>query len=250
MKRLLIILVLIGAVIAALIARHGNIMGEKESYYFRDDFDRLDKAFWYVGEWGTLFEVPEKISFKNGILSAIVTEQDRGPILISTPIKIAEGDVITIKRRARLHFANEHFTGGMSVFETGEESLEPMGQDKRWNRNLGDGLLMVEYVHNASVTSNRPGTHTFRVLPKNWDESVSILFEPVFDDWFEEELIYDTRDGEITYKLGDQEKTIKGAAPTKENLRVVLHNYGWYTGHEMKLDWFEIKIVNKPGKKE
>lgn len=250
MKRFLIIILLGASVLAALYMRYGDVVTENEKFYLRDEFDRMDEESWYIGEWGTLFPVPKKVFIKNGIINLEVNQEDRGPFLLSRPIPIEEGDVVTIKRRAKIHFANEHFTGGMSIFETADTTLVPAGRDKQWYKNIGHGLVMVEYVHNASQSSSRPGTNVFRVLPQNWDNSNNILMDPVFDDWFEEELIYDTRDGEITYTLNGQTKTIKGVAPKKSQLRVLMHNYGWFTGHTMKIDWFEVQVIHHLDKKE
>ena len=51
----------------------------RTDFYFRDEFDLLNEEMWYVGEWGTGFPKSNKVSVKNGILTAVVAETDRGP---------------------------------------------------------------------------------------------------------------------------------------------------------------------------
>ncbi len=217
-----------------------------ENFNYRDDFTTLDRDFWYVGEWQTTFKAYDKVDLKNGILTAEITETDRGPFLLSKPLPLEEGDVVTIKRRVKLHYENDRFTGGLAIVQTSDKDLKPFVLDGNWGRSLGDGVALVEYVHNFDEESERPGRDVFRVLSPTWDTDASYgILEPVFDDWFEEELVYDTRSNKISYALNGKEVVINGSPISRENIRVFMHGYGWYTGHYMKVDWFEITIENE-----
>jgi len=223
-------------------------------FHYRDDFNGLDRDFWYVGEWKTLFTAYDKVSIKNGILDLTVKDTDRGPFLLSKPIRVKEGDILTIKRRVKIHYANENFNGGFAILETNDKSLKPsIPEYGDWSEALGNGVALVEHVHNYDEESTRPGRDVFRVLPPTWefDHNYAVL-EPIFDDWFEEKIVYDTRSNKIKYFINadpdaeeDDENvfSVNGSNLNFEYIRVFMHSYGYYTGHSNKIDWIEVSIT-------
>lgn len=243
MKKLVIFMVFILSVAGFYYFQFVEESADVEAFYYYDDFDSLNKEFWYVGEWLTLFDASEKVSIKNGILTIPVNETDRSPFLLSEPIPIQDGDIITIKRRAKMHYGNENFTGGMSVVETDSPAFKPELNSEDWGTSFGNGVVLVEYVHNYDENSQRPGRDIFRVLPPTWkqDHNYAVV-DPVFDDWFEEELEIDMRSNKITYSVNGNEVKVNGSPITKDYIRVFMHSYGQYTGHYTKVDWIEISI--------
>lgn len=223
-----------------------NLNQDEVVFSYRDDFDDLDRDFWYVGEWQTVAPAYDKVTVKNGILTLQVDETDRGPFLLSKPFPIASGDVLTIKRRVKIHYANDNFTGGFAILQTDDDNLKPQMIENTWGRGLGQAAVLVEYVHNYDESSTRPGRDLFRVLPPTWetDDNYAVV-EPIFDDWIEEELTYDTRSNKITYIVNGKEFKVNGLNIDKGYVRIFTHPYGWYTGHYMKMDWIEIKVEDK-----
>ncbi len=220
-------------------------------YYQRDEFERVDRDRWFVGEWQTMRSIPEAAVLTNDVLSLPVRETDRGPFLLSEPIPVGEEDVITIRRRVYVHYANDRFTGGFAVFETHEDTLRPVVHDNQnWSSAFGEGVVLVEYVHNYDESSERPGRDIFRVLPPTWeiDHNYAVI-EPIFDKWFEEELIIDTRTQTILYRLDGKEYKVTGLPIEAPYLRLFTHAYGQRTGHDIKIDWIEIIVENKPLRK-
>jgi len=216
------------------------------SYYYEDEFDRLNDEFWFVGEWRTTFPAYEKVFIKNGILNIPVNATDRGPFLISKGIPVEKGDIVTVKRRAKLHYANENFTGGLALVQTDNPEIELLSNKGGWSKSIGDALVLVEYVHNYDENSKRPGRDIFRVLPPGWENSNYALFEPKFDEWFEEKIVYDTRNLKITYTLNGNSQKVNGLLLDKPYVKVFMHSYGRYTGHYGKVDDFSIEV--KKGK--
>jgi len=223
-----------------------NVVKSDVVFSYRDDFDELDRDFWYLGEWQTMDSVYGEVDIKNGILTLEVTETDRGPFLLSKPFPISSGDVLTIKRRVKIHYSNNNFTGGFAITQTDEKDIKPIFNDYDWARSLGQAAMLVEYVHNYNEDLTRPGRDLFRVLPPTWDTDDNYaVVEPIFDDWFEEEIVYDTRSNKISYKINGKEFKVNGLEIDKANLRLFMHSYGWYTGHYVKIDWLEVKIEDK-----
>lgn len=216
----------------------------RTDYYYRDEFDMLNEDMWYVGEWGTGFPKPEKVTVKNSILTAIVGETDRGPFLLSKPIDIKANSLITVKRRVKLKYGNNQFTGGFTLYQTDQRNVAPELIDKEWFKNFGQALMLMEYVHTSDTTSTRPGNHNFRLLVPDWQETENYaIATPIFDEWFEETFTFDCSTGRITYTNGDKLLVLKGYRPTQNRFRIFMHPYGFYTGHEMKIDWIEVKVT-------
>ena len=244
-RRLIVLLLFIALVGTFYYFQFVQADPEPETYAFRDDFKGIDRDFWYIGEWQTMFTAYDKVSIKNDILTAEIKETDRGPFLLSKPIPVEEGDVITIRRRVRLHYDNDNFTGGMAIVQTSDDELKPIVLENNWGRSIGDGVALVEYVHSYDEESERPGRDIFRVMGPAWkSENAYAVIEPTYDDWIEEELVFDTRTNQILYKVGGKEYRVNGMPITRPSIRVFMHAYGWHTGHSMKLDWFEIEVKN------
>lgn len=214
------------------------------AFSYRDEFNTIDREFWYVGEWQTLFTAYDKVAVKNGILNLEVLDTDRGPFMLSKPIELLKGDVLTVKRRVKIHYTNDNFTGGFAILETEDLNLKPFVPNQSdWSDSLGNGVVLVEHVHNFDEESERPGRDVFRVLTPTWEKNRNYLVvEPIFDDWFEETIRYNTNNNTITYSINDDEYTVRGSKLNFENIRVFMHSYGFYTGHSNKIDWLEISI--------
>jgi hypothetical protein len=83
----------------------------------------------------------------------------------------------------------------------------------------------------------------FRILPRSWEfEDNYELMEPIFDQWFEEELVYDTVAQTITYTVNGKSYQVISQEMLKERIRVYMHGYGYDTGHVVEIDWIEISV--------
>jgi len=242
-KRIIIFLVFIAFSFGVYFVTDKNKEEETlPSYHYLDEFDSIDRDFWYIGEWQTLYSAYDTAKLKNGILKLEIDEIDKGPILLSKPIDIQNGNILTIKRRVRMTYANDHFTGGLALIETKDEGLIPSALNNE-NSNLGNAVVLIEYVNSFNESSKRPGSNVFRILPRSWEfESNYELVEPIFNEWFEEEIIYNTVEQTITYKLNDKVYTVKSQEMFEERIRLYMHGYGFETGHVVEIDWIEISI--------
>jgi hypothetical protein len=221
---------------------------------YTDEFETFNREFWYIGQWKTNKSLINDVDISGGILTLKVKETDRGQYLLSKPIKIDKDYVIKFKRRVKIKYANDKFTGGLVMFQTDSLLLNP-DSSKIWENSFGQAAVLVEYVHNYNEDSTRPGRHIFRVLPSTWEVTDSArLIKPIFDEWFEEELIYDMRMNRITYIINGKEYNTSGLKLDKEYIRFFTHSYGWGVGHEMMIDWINIKVIDesidKRGKNE
>lgn len=239
-KAILVLLLLLvcGIFLVKYVTKPNNV-----TYMYKDDFNELNQEEWFIGEWGTGLSAPKRVTVEDGVLEALVRETDRAPIVMSKPFPIDKKSLVTIKRRVKLHYGNEVFTGGMSILQTDDQEVAPISKSSVWYEDFGQSVLLMEYVHDESKDSVRPGRHNFRLLIPGWDKNDNYgVMQPIFDEWFVETLTLDCMTGRITYKIDDKSLIIKGYKPDKNFLRVMMHPYGFYTGHEMQIDWMEIKV--------
>jgi len=217
--------------------------GDRVVNGFRDDFEAMDRETWFVGEWRTNKPAYEKAVFQEGAVSLKVQETDRGPYLLSEVMEIQEPSIITLKRRALVNYGNNRYTGGMALLQTNGSQFRPPVSEEGADMNFGNGIVLVEYVHNLDPLTRRPGQDGFRVLMPDWQSDGNYKVLPaIFGEWFEETLIYNTRTGQVVYRLNDKEYTLQGFAMSKKFFRVFMHSYGQGVGHSLKMDWFEVNI--------
>lgn len=216
---------------------------EKPANGFHDDFEVMDRELWYVGEWRTNKPAYEKAVLMDGIIKLKVQETDRGPYLLSEVMEIKEASIITLKRRAQVDYGNDRFMGGMALIQTDRDTFKPQIVDEGADMAFGNGIVLVEYVHNLNPLTRRPGQDGFRLLMPDWQTDGNYKVLPaLFGQWFEETLIYNTKTGQVVYRINGEEHTLRGFAMSKKFFRVFMHAYGNGVGHSLKMDWFEVKI--------
>lgn len=212
------------------------------TYHYRENFETLDQSLWYVGEWKTHVAAYEKAKINNGKLKLEIDEIDLGPYLLSKPILLEEGDILTVTRKVKLLPTDEPFTAGFALFESNDFGVIPSVLNEN-NNGLGNALVLVEYVKNYDLESKRPGNNVIRVLPRTWMiESNFALVECDFDKWFEETIIYDTVEGTITYQKGNEKSILVSEPLVKNGVRLYMHGYGFDIGHAIEIDWIEISV--------
>lgn len=212
------------------------------SFTYYDEFDQLDKDFWYVGEWSTYFSAYDKVKLNNSIIKLEVDEVDKGPVLMSKPIPIEKGNILTVKRRVKMKAGSNHFTGGLAFLDTPDSGLLPSVLNNS-KSTLGITLLLLEYVYTPNDITNRPGLDNIRVLPSTWYKNNNYaLADSIFNRWFEEEIIINTKTNEITYKVDGSTYEVKGQTLTNDHIRLFMHGYGFHTGHTVEIDWLDIKV--------
>lgn len=241
MKRIIIFLVFIVFVFGVYYIKTSSDSGG-QPYSFREDFDTLNNEFWYVGEWKTMFSAYEKAKLNNGIIKLEIDEVDQGPFLLSKPLTLENGQVLTVKRRVRLTHTDDNFTGGFALIETGDEGVIPSALNNS-SELIGNGIVLIEYMYGIDSESVRPGNNKIRILPRTWmiDDNYA-LAEPIFSKWFEEELVYDTNEQTVSYTVDGDIYTVLSQEMIEERFRVYMHGYGFGTGHSMEVDWIEISI--------
>ena len=213
---------------------------------YRFDFDELDRDFWLVGEWESLERNYDAVSIENGILTLSADTNGVVPYMLSQPIEIQDGDVITMKRRVRISHGPGTFSGGTALYQTDDIDLMPAPMDGVWTSGFGDGIFLVEYSYDLLFQQERPGRDIFRFLAADWAYNDNYqLITPVYDTWIEETFVFDTRSSQMRYILDDKSYSLSSYKLDRSALRFWMHPYGTGTGNKIEMDYIEITVENK-----
>lgn len=247
MKKLIVFIIFILFVFGVYYVKI-NSENEGDTFFYKEEFESLNREFWYVGEWKTLFAAYDKVKLSNGKIKLEADEIDKNPFLLSEPLDLKAGQILTVKRRIKISTTEESFTGGFAIIETLDKGLIPSALNG-YTQGLGNGVVLIEYVRNYEEESERPGNDVFRILPRTWSEDHNQLVPSIFDSWFEETIIYNVDENRITYILDDESYIVdnvlidqEGQFLVNEKVRLYMHGYGFGLGHAIEIDWVEISI--------
>lgn len=249
------IFIAIAITVLAVIAVSAITLSQKEEshgerYHF--DFSTAEelKEFWLVSKFGSFQSAVDLVDIEDGILTMSTSQSKGTPMLLSRPVDLPPGSVMTVSRRVRLTRNDTMFAGGFALFQTGETELVPAPTDGSWFTSIGDGIVLVEYSYDLMRKQKRPGKDVFRFLASDWEVNDNYkLVNPVYGEWVDEVLIYDTRINRITYKLGEEVYHLNSYAVDKPGIRILMHPYGTGVGNQVEIDFIDIRIEDKSSRR-
>lgn len=226
--------------------------GQLESrakFHFHDDFNRFNSRHWEAYEWQTLRKLPAAL-VHNGVLDLRCNRTDRSAFVASKPIRVEKGDVVRIQRRVRAHYANKYFEGGIWFYQTSSPEVRMPANRAAWLSAFGRNLFNVTYFHyfyeKPGVRQYVPAKNGFVIQGKNWKRERNYhVIAPLWDRWFVEEIRYDTASGVATYTINGQTVSVRTIPYSGPYLRFIMHSYGWYTGHDIQVDWVDVSVGSK-----
>lgn len=196
---------------------------------FSDEFsgETINPQKWEYG--GNTVEV------EDGKLYILRTVTDRGGKASTIPISLDPTRPVVISRKAKVYAANEFFDGSMAVEITGypEKRFGVSYANCRYDR---DGE-----VSTVGFSIFRQNANSHRFADRKVD--VSPLIPPIWGKWFEEELLYDPRTGEVRYRIDGRERlsyNVGPLPPSAPSITLTFSTWGWYTGHYQHMDWIRV----------
>lgn len=213
-----------------------------EQLVFRDDFNTLNNDLWTItrsgGDGKSTIPDNTAVNVNNGAIRILADRTDDVAVVHSQPIKIEPNKKIKIKWRNYIHPANRYFTGGLFLYE----STQNLEKDIL---NEAEGSTIMCYVHHFDFTYQGDWNIFFLSNmddPNNKDAKVT----PAWNQWVEEELIYDPTTGTANYSVNGETTTSKCSIPKANNayLRLRIHSYGWWTGHYTDMDYIEVSNID------
>ncbi|QTA81797.1 Carboxypeptidase regulatory-like domain-containing protein [Desulfonema limicola] len=202
---------------------------ETPTIVFQDNFDDsvIDLSKWRLGtmKYGDRFnEVGATTTESNGILRVSQDITDAGGYVRSQPIQVNPTGNIIIKKRFRVHYANQYFTGASSLYDVDN------------NETVLGGIGYTNYHY--KITAVGFSLH---------GSGGSVLLDPIWDEWIEDQLVYNPETGEAIYTLNN-EYSITNTLDilTGTQIAIDFYSYGWWTGHYMEVDWITVEQAQKP----
>ncbi|MFB6272222.1 MAG: FG-GAP-like repeat-containing protein [Salinibacter sp.] len=202
---------------------------------FTDNFDdnSIDPTKWETtGRGGP---DGDRVAEENGVMKVEVRETDNGGILKSKWVRVSTDAPIQLSQETKVHYANDKFSGDLQIHIEGKP-------DKTF------GVSYANYNYSGGQAEPLFGIHLFRnaANPNNecCQDDVSEGIDGIWDQWFNEDLIYDPQTGDLRYLIADTTAITYdvGAVPNKDSISIRLEyqSYGWYTGHYIHLDDFAL----------
>ncbi len=231
------------------------------SFNYSTDFNDLDKTFFLIYDHGGYSQTPLEEDYslakiENGILKLPVTETDHGPEMVTKGIYVDENSVITAEWKVKVHYANEYFSGNVGFYltpdstfynsEKGDE-IHPYGYwDDEENKEKFTGIFNVIY-HNYFYGNEDSPYYGDEFTVCGYKNCIDV--KPIWDEWF-------TTKVEINLHTKKAKAWINGNLVGEFNinpdidlqklsyLKIHFSPYGWWTGHEMDLDYFKIDVTD------
>jgi hypothetical protein len=196
---------------------------------FFDDFndDKIDPEKWtYKGN---------RVVEENGVMKVETTVTDAGGQLYSRPIEIDPQKLLIITRKVKLHYANEFFIG-VFIVSYNETQIFMVGyynysySDNNWQPTFGF------FISKGGIGANS----------RIHREYISGRIEPVWDQWFDEKIIYNPATGLIKYFINNEKRMEFKVEPLPNlpsyNINLTITTAGgWWTGHYQHFD--DLKII-------
>lgn len=213
---------------------------------YRFDFDELDRSFWLISPWEDFRRDYSLVTVSGGVLKMSADIQGEMPYMLSQPIRITDGDVITLKRRVKISHGDDWFAGGLAMYQTSENELIPSRTDGAWFTSFGDGVFLIEYSYDLVTTQDRPGRDIVRFLASDWSYNDNYhLITPIYDRWYDEQIVFDTRSHQMTYTIDGKSYKLNSYVLDRDHVRFLMHPFGSGLGNRIEMEYVEITIENK-----
>jgi chitodextrinase len=177
---------------------------------------------------------------EEGMMKVETTVTDQGGWLRSKLIDISHENVLTITRKTKVHYANQYFDGRFEIY---------LDQAPHSTFGISYANYAYSYVGNGWDECPKFGFFVFRNGANTHicsdQDDVSERIEPVWDEWFDEKIVYNPNTGVLEYFI-NEEKKIEfnvGVLPVMDSYKIWFnfHTWGWWTGHYQYFDDIAIK---------
>lgn len=239
--RTLFIFVVFALVVSAYYFIVSPLITKQKVFYYEDEFNHGNKEFWYAASIEDHKELNPK-DFIATHLSLRKYDPVGDVYFLSKPIALGKNQIFRVKRRLRVNPAQDYFSGGLALFQTSSKYRVVDAEEKH---PFGSALALVEYVYNPKAIGERPGRNNIRILAPDYQkEDNYLLLDPMFNKWFEEELIYNAADGRLTYSVNGEVENITVVPLSDKYVRVWMHAYGISKLQEIEVERVEIEVKN------
>ncbi len=214
-------------IIAALFLTFSATVAAQAGLIFEDDFNDsvIDPSKWVLSNAGGQdpAAVGNTVIESGGVLDIYQNSTDFGGRVLSTPIAVNPTGEITMTRSVYVNYNESypHFRGSHMIAD-----------------DTGAYIAGISHFH-----YDYHSWYGFGIVTQH--DPVSPLLPSVFDQWFEEELTLNPVTGLVTYSMGGNSVSYQGNPFSTASITLDFHSYGWFTGHNTKIDW--VTLEQDPG---
>lgn len=170
------------------------------------------------------------VTEEDGILKVQRIVTDQGGWIRSKPFNINSEGVITITRNVKQHFANKFYAGKLSFQFINHDELNFAVEYSTYSY---DADIYCPFVGFFLSRYNSNPTYCYQQI------NLSDRIEPVWDEWFEEKIVYNPATGFVQYYINDLLKItyyVGILPPSVTQMKIDISAWGWYTGHYQYMD--------------
>ena len=212
---------------------------------------QLDRSQWFAtrGSWNDHFGEGKPfdasgIAVADGELTLNADQTDQVGVLYSRPVPVPPGSTVIIRRRIFVHTANREFEGALMAYGVADPGLSaakpPMDQSLFYI-----GYRNYDYQTDQNLFTLADG-RVYPPGPGKFAGGTAPTTAPLWDQWFNEEVRYNAGTGDTVYSINGQERMRLKARPLDQPyLKLLLHPYGWYTGHYLRMRDFQIAVETR-----
>lgn len=196
---------------------------------------------------------------ENGIAKIISAESDKGGRLESTLFSFDLNKAVTIDCRIKVSYSQNlrdkvYFNGYFGLLP--KTALLPLADADIKNHYMF-GIKYMNYDYESKYPNGEIDelrTEGFFLIRDNGtpnkkidyrDGRISKRLEPVWNEWFEQKLVYEPFSGKMSYFINDDLKDVINVGDLlkvmEENkLRLEINPSGWWVNHSIEIDYIEI----------
>jgi hypothetical protein len=227
------------------------------SVIFEDDFyAALDSQRWdFSGR---------TVSVADGVLRLSVDETDNPGRVYTRFFSVNPTKVLTIKSRVKVSFSrnmkNETYFGGVFGFIQKSDAIDGLSahQNSDEENRRFTGVRFMNYDSEESFigyegeTLHEMPTEGFFIVKDGGRPNaraeyqggkISKRIDPIWDEWFEQQIDYDPVSGHLGYVVNGEKKGEfnVGALNAKDNeIRLLILPWGWWLNHSMEIDYVRV----------
>ncbi|MDH5573412.1 MAG: hypothetical protein OEY89_16740 [Gammaproteobacteria bacterium] len=198
--------------------------GAANSILLSDNFDDGNISANWTATGNTVVEA-------DGVLKILTNQTDNGGRVTSIPFNLPTG-VLTLTRKAKLHYANSNAMPWISLAYRDESNVEHHVFSVFFGNIAYNGTGHVP-VYGTFLAQGDANPHSAA------SRDMTVEGPPVlWDVWFDERITYDQATGEVRYFRNGSEEIVGVAPilPAETPVYLNINAWGWFTGHSHFVD--------------
>jgi murein DD-endopeptidase MepM/ murein hydrolase activator NlpD len=179
-----------------------------------------------------------RVTQESGLMKVETQATDNGGILYSRWFEVSSTRPLVLRRKVKIHHGSSNSSMTLA-FEWEGRPDERFGvYYMRYNYQMSGCLTESFFLFRENGRAHKCDNNRGQL-----GEKVSEPFIPVWDEWFDERIVYHPDTGDAEYYQNDillMNWNFHPQHSSRPRLRITVSPWGWFTGHYQHMDWLEI----------